>query len=119
MQDWGNGFVTMSVLKCLLQPGLSMEVSLFFYLVINDLFWVLVAGYVKSQCIFTILFNFGLKTLAWQYDIDIAGSVSGSNCKELGGQTDVDGFLVGGASLKVNSWSFFFNQLYSIMIKSL
>ncbi|CAH1435380.1 unnamed protein product [Lactuca virosa] len=28
------------------------------------------------------------------------GSVSGSNCKELGGQTDVDGFLVGGASLK-------------------
>jgi len=28
------------------------------------------------------------------------GSVSGSNCKELGGQPDVDGFLVGGASLK-------------------
>ncbi|PWA70275.1 Aldolase-type TIM barrel [Artemisia annua] len=28
------------------------------------------------------------------------GSVSGSNCKELAGQTDVDGFLVGGASLK-------------------
>ncbi|MCD7468554.1 Triosephosphate isomerase, cytosolic [Datura stramonium] len=28
------------------------------------------------------------------------GSVSGANCKELAGQTDVDGFLVGGASLK-------------------
>ncbi|KAK9063953.1 hypothetical protein SSX86_017825 [Deinandra increscens subsp. villosa] len=28
------------------------------------------------------------------------GSVNGSNCKELGGQQDVDGFLVGGASLK-------------------
>ncbi|CAH2064052.1 unnamed protein product [Thlaspi arvense] len=28
------------------------------------------------------------------------GSVNGGNCKELGGQTDVDGFLVGGASLK-------------------
>ncbi|XP_055802460.1 triosephosphate isomerase, cytosolic [Solanum dulcamara] len=28
------------------------------------------------------------------------GSVSGANCKELGGQPDVDGFLVGGASLK-------------------
>lgn len=28
------------------------------------------------------------------------GSVNGANCKELGGQTDVDGFLVGGASLK-------------------
>lgn len=52
--------------------------------------------------------------------IDIAGSVSGSNCKELGGQTDVDGFLVGGASLKVNSFPLFFlNQLFSIMIKSL
>lgn len=28
------------------------------------------------------------------------GSVNGANCKELGGQADVDGFLVGGASLK-------------------
>lgn len=29
------------------------------------------------------------------------GSVNGGNCKELAGQADVDGFLVGGASLKV------------------
>ena len=29
------------------------------------------------------------------------GSVNGANCKELAGQPDVDGFLVGGASLKV------------------
>ncbi|KMZ74865.1 Triose-phosphate isomerase [Zostera marina] len=28
------------------------------------------------------------------------GSVTASNCQELGGQKDVDGFLVGGASLK-------------------
>ncbi|XP_028757101.1 triosephosphate isomerase, cytosolic [Neltuma alba] len=28
------------------------------------------------------------------------GSVNGANCKELAGQPDVDGFLVGGASLK-------------------
>ncbi|KAH9604036.1 hypothetical protein KSS87_015022 [Heliosperma pusillum] len=28
------------------------------------------------------------------------GSVSGANCKELAGKPDVDGFLVGGASLK-------------------
>ncbi|RDX54354.1 triose phosphate isomerase [Polyporus arcularius HHB13444] len=28
------------------------------------------------------------------------GSVNAKNCKELGGQKDVDGFLVGGASLK-------------------
>lgn len=28
------------------------------------------------------------------------GSVTGANCKELAGQPDVDGFLVGGASLK-------------------
>lgn len=30
-----------------------------------------------------------------------AGSVNGGNCKELAGQPDIDGFLVGGASLKV------------------
>ncbi|EEF26832.1 triosephosphate isomerase, putative, partial [Ricinus communis] len=28
------------------------------------------------------------------------GSVNGANCKELAGQPDLDGFLVGGASLK-------------------
>jgi len=28
------------------------------------------------------------------------GSVNGANCKELAGQADIDGFLVGGASLK-------------------
>jgi triosephosphate isomerase (TIM) len=31
------------------------------------------------------------------------GSVTAANCKELAGQTDVDGFLVGGASLKVKN----------------
>ena len=31
----------------------------------------------------------------------IAGSVNGANCKELAAQPDVDGFLVGGAFLKV------------------
>jgi triosephosphate isomerase len=30
-----------------------------------------------------------------------SGSVSGANCKELAAKPDVDGFLVGGASLKV------------------
>ena len=29
------------------------------------------------------------------------GSVNGANCKELAAQPDIDGFLVGGASLKV------------------
>jgi triosephosphate isomerase (TIM) len=29
------------------------------------------------------------------------GSVTGANCKELAAKPDVDGFLVGGASLKV------------------
>jgi triosephosphate isomerase (TIM) len=28
------------------------------------------------------------------------GSVKGKNCVELGSQPDIDGFLVGGASLK-------------------
>jgi triosephosphate isomerase len=31
----------------------------------------------------------------------VLGSVNGGNCKELAAQPDVDGFLVGGASLKV------------------
>lgn len=33
--------------------------------------------------------------------ISVLGSVNGANCKELATQPDVDGFLVGGASLKV------------------
>ncbi|RWW29594.1 hypothetical protein GW17_00005880 [Ensete ventricosum] len=33
------------------------------------------------------------------------GSVNGSNCSELAKQQDIDGFLVGGASLKVSSSS--------------
>ena len=35
-----------------------------------------------------------------------AGSVNGANCKELAAKPDVDGFLVGGASLKVSSLDF-------------
>jgi hypothetical protein len=30
-----------------------------------------------------------------------SGSVTAANCKEIGSQPDIDGFLVGGASLKV------------------
>lgn len=32
--------------------------------------------------------------------IIVTGSVNGANCKELAKKPDVDGFLVGGASLK-------------------
>lgn len=32
--------------------------------------------------------------------IQYGGSVTASNCKELASQPDIDGFLVGGASLK-------------------
>lgn len=32
--------------------------------------------------------------------IQYGGSVTAANCKELGSQADIDGFLVGGASLK-------------------
>ncbi|KAJ6799260.1 triosephosphate isomerase, cytosolic-like isoform X1 [Iris pallida] len=39
-------------------------------------------------------------TVAESTRIIYGGSVSGANCKELAGQPDVDGFLVGGASLK-------------------
>lgn len=34
-------------------------------------------------------------------DETYAGSVTAANCKEIGSQPDIDGFLVGGASLKV------------------
>lgn len=44
----------------------------------------------------------------------IAGSVNGANCKELTTQLDVDGFLVGGASLKVRL--FIAYKLYIIII---
>lgn len=32
----------------------------------------------------------------------MTGSVNGANCAELAKQEDIDGFLVGGASLKVS-----------------
>lgn len=36
-------------------------------------------------------------------DCAFTGSVNGSNCAELAKQEDIDGFLVGGASLKVEN----------------
>ncbi|GJW47844.1 triosephosphate isomerase, cytosolic [Tanacetum coccineum] len=57
--------------------------------------------------LFWLMSQFGLLELeryhAWTKDngyAGVEGSVSGSNCKVLAGQPDVDGFLVGGASLK-------------------
>ncbi|CAN1282827.1 Triosephosphate isomerase, cytosolic, partial [Linum perenne] len=43
--------------------------------------------------------NVGVE-VAQSIRIIYGGSVNGGNCKELAGQADVDGFLVGGASLK-------------------
>lgn len=40
------------------------------------------------------------KEAAEETRIIYGGSVSEKNCKELAKQTDIDGFLVGGASLK-------------------
>ncbi|KAL2612971.1 hypothetical protein R1flu_024663 [Riccia fluitans] len=40
------------------------------------------------------------ESVAQQIRIQYGGSVSATNCKELGSQPDIDGFLVGGASLK-------------------
>lgn len=37
--------------------------------------------------------------------LHFTGSVTAANCKEIGGQPDVDGFLVGGASLKVGAFA--------------
>jgi len=42
--------------------------------------------------------------LSWHmivHGLPATGSVTGANCKELAAKHDVDGFLVGGASLKV------------------
>lgn len=40
------------------------------------------------------------------------GSVTGANCKELAAKPDVDGFLVGGASLKVKNNTNTVERLY-------
>lgn len=48
--------------------------------------------------------------------IILLGSVNGSNCAELAKKEDIDGFLVGGASLKVHFSSlrtlFFISALF-------
>lgn len=50
----------------------------------------------------------------------LAGSVNGGNCAELAKQEDIDGFLVGGASLKVNiTRGFFPHHSYSYLPKIL
>lgn len=41
-----------------------------------------------------------IQPLSCFYVLVVSGSVTGGNCKELAAQADVDGFLVGGASLK-------------------
>lgn len=60
--------------------------------------------------VYTVLLNVNLSMslhklqLIWGSDSSSSlciGSVNGANCKELAAQPDVDGFLVGGASLKV------------------
>ena len=42
----------------------------------------------------------------------LLGSVNGANCKELAAQPDLDGFLVGGASLKVDILSSSLSIIY-------
>jgi hypothetical protein len=47
------------------------------------------------------------------------GSVNGANCKELAAKPDVDGFLVGGASLKVaklTSYLFSFHLTFPCLL---
>lgn len=53
-------------------------------------------------CLYVLFYCGKLKLVRYiDYPIFCAGSVNGGNCKELAGQPDIDGFLVGGASLKV------------------
>eukprot|EP00850_Spirogloea_muscicola_P007534 SM000038S14347 [mRNA] locus=s38:288979:291396:- [translate_table: standard] len=51
------------------------------------------------------------KDVAEAIRIQYGGSVSAANCKELAGQPDIDGFLVGGASLKVRSLSLLISSI--------
>ena len=48
-----------------------------------------------------MMFNFLFFSLCFLNWVPGPGSVNGANCKELAAKPDVDGFLVGGASLKV------------------
>ena len=55
----------------------------------------------------------------------LLGSVNASNCKDLACQSDVDGFLVGGASLKpdfiqiINAWHLLVDCTIVIVLVSL
>ena len=49
--------------------------------------------------------------------LSFPGSVNGSNCAEPAKQEDIDGFLVGGASLKVYSY-FGGQKLFTSLTKS-
>lgn len=53
----------------------------------------------EAECTFSTLQIF-LIVIRFHNWVFLAGSVNGGNCKVLAGQPDVDGFLVGGASLK-------------------
>ncbi|KAJ0101871.1 hypothetical protein Patl1_06398 [Pistacia atlantica] len=50
---------------------------------------------ISFSCMFLYMYLFLIA-----FGIPVSGSVNGANCKELAAQPDVDGFLVGGASLK-------------------
>lgn len=56
----------------------------------------------KPPCFHSLLWSTvcETQTLQWFWRM-CTGSVTAANCKEIGGNPDVDGFLVGGASLKV------------------
>ena len=51
--------------------------------------------HLKLYCTQPPYLSFAMFTLLF-----ITGSVNASNCKELAAKPDIDGFLVGGASLK-------------------
>ncbi|RVW13175.1 Triosephosphate isomerase, chloroplastic [Vitis vinifera] len=48
-----------------------------------------------------IIYGDAVQCMLHLIKLSFAGSVNGSNCSELAKQEDIDGFLVGGASLKV------------------
>lgn len=103
--NWENGFTLMLVLKSQHQSVSSMEVTLLGFPLCNlDLLLFCSCNNHRDMLdsFVYLLVYFHACIFSWPHCMQIlSGSVNGANCKELAAQPDVDGFLVGGASLKV------------------
>lgn len=91
MKSSGDGLSPTSLMQWLRTPASFMEVSGF----ASSLRW----GWAENQTGCFLDMEVGIPSLTFTSP-PFPGSVTGATCKELASQPDVDGFLVGGASLK-------------------